>query len=52
MKIGWKIIWGILAFAFTGSFIKGWFSFDLWDEIFIGFLTLGSWLGFIKSIKD
>jgi hypothetical protein len=51
MKIGKVIIWGILAVAFTGMFIKGWFSFDLWDEIFLGLLAFGSWLMVYKEAK-
>lgn len=44
MTLGKAIIWGIMAIAFTGSFIKGWFTFDLWDEIFVGLLAFASWL--------
>ena len=48
-KIGWVIIWGILAIAFTGAFIKGWYSNDLWNQVFLGLLALGSWLGVYKA---
>jgi len=51
MKIGWVIIWGILAIAFTGYFFNGWFTNNLWDQIFIGLMAFGSWLGFVKSLQ-
>ena len=52
MKIRWVIIWGILAIALIGAFIKGWYSNDLWDQIFLGLLALGSILGTYKSISE
>jgi len=52
MNIGKSIIWGIMAIAFTGMFIKGWFSFDLWDEIFVGLVALASWLMVYKESKQ
>lgn len=52
MKVGWIIIWGILALAFTGMFIKGWSTSDLWSEIFVGMVALASWLAVYKNIKD
>ena len=39
------IVWLMFAIAFTGTFIKGWSSGDLWGQILIGLLALGSWLG-------
>jgi len=50
--MGIKIItWGLFGLAFTGTFIKGWFSGDLWEQILVGALAVGSWLGFYSEYK-
>ena len=52
MKVWWMVIWGILTISFLGSFLNGWYSNDLLDQIFLGLLAIGSALGFYKSVID
>ncbi len=40
-----------MAIAFTGMFIKGWYEFNLLDEIFVGLLAFGSWLMTYKEAQ-